>query len=554
MPTKKNLNFYDKKLRPWINQRLERAAIIGHTTHNQTKIWVRMKDEGDFVLLVSKTSFIDKNILMPECNINHLKNNKCSATIISYDNNPKRKALHAKYPMSLNYKNNDNSCIVNITNLKENKRYYYAVAKVNCLDATDLLWEIGHEQDCSFKTMELNPKEFSFGLYSCHMPYAQGIFYDKVDAHLWSSFSTELARDNASFVIGAGDQVYTDGNKNVDIWKWLEKVRDFNPTDEDMISWYRDIYRGYWGFPKLQEVYRSFPNYMIWDDHEIMDGWGSYTDKELSQKLDTVFRWENVEANTALANRMFLAAKKVYFEYQHSHNPKTDEDVYDYSFNGCGADFFTLDMRSNRSPTSILGGNQFIRLQEWCEYLINKDSHMPIFIVSPVPVVHLKDFAMNFLDWAVLFGARDDVTDHWEHNNHFDEFEKFLDLTFSFANELNRPLIFLSGDVHVGLIGKITSKKYPKVKAFQVTSSGITYAQLNGVSRKALEAAAKKEGFLKNNDQYKFTREWIYAENNFAIIRIKQDGKNLTEVEVSINGSSKNEEALQIHRINLLSL
>ena len=51
---------------------------------------------------------------------------------------------------------------------------------------------------------------------------------------------------------------------------------DLLPDEEEMLSWYRDIYRGYWGFESVQRVFESFPTYMIWDDHEIVNGWGSY--------------------------------------------------------------------------------------------------------------------------------------------------------------------------------------------------------------------------------------------------------------------------------------
>ena len=37
----------------------------------------------------------------------------------------------------------------------------------------------------------------------------------------------------------------------------------------------------------MQEVFESFPTYMIWDDHEIGDGWGSH---DLGENGDGVQR------------------------------------------------------------------------------------------------------------------------------------------------------------------------------------------------------------------------------------------------------------------------
>ncbi|MCK5828962.1 MAG: alkaline phosphatase family protein [Methylococcales bacterium] len=557
---KKNteLSFYHRKSRPWVNEPLDRAVIVGHTTINQTKIWVRMKEQGHYVLLISTRPIFEGDLLAINGSVHEKKKGKFTLTSHPVFKRAKDRVLYARYPFSLSF-DKDNTHVIEVLNLKEDSRYHYAVAKFiegeKKEGAGSFKWELGHENDVSFMTMKETYDSFNFGLYSCHMPYAHGVFEDKVDAHLWNDFSRELAREKARFVIGAGDQVYVDGNKNVNIWRWLEKVRDQAPSDSDMVSWYRDIYRGYWGFPKLQEVYQSYPNYMIWDDHEIMDGWGSYNDEELSQKIDTLFRWENVNDNVKLAKRMFIAAKKVYMEYQHAHNPSTKKEVWDYDFNGCGADFFVLDMRGHRTVNKILGSQQHARLNKWLGNLKDKKTNvLPIFIVSPVPVVHLKDIAMNLADWAVLFGTRDDVRDHWEHNSHTDELDQFLEDSFSTADKLGRPLVFLSGDVHVGLIAKIVSRKYPHVKAYQVTSSGISYEGLNSVSRMALEASAKKQGYIKGNKDYLYDRHWIYAGNNFSLIRIKQENNKLLEIEVSIQGNTGEDQSLQTYRVNLLSL
>jgi alkaline phosphatase D len=514
-----------------------------------------MKEEGRYMLLVSKRPFCSEGVLVPEGLLKKDKKDRFSVTCQLAFGKKKSVKLCGRYLFTLAYKT-DNTGVVDVLKLKEGRRYYYAVAKL--LDNAEtgrFEWELGHEKTASFMTMSKKSNNFSFGLYSCHMPYAHGIFEDKVDARLWDNFSQELDRDQARFIIGAGDQVYVDGNKKVNIWRWLEKVRDHQPTDADMVSWYRDIYRGYWGFPKFQEVYQSYPNYMIWDDHEIMDGWGSFTNEELSQEMDALFRWEDEKENTDLAYRMFDAAKKVYKEYQHSHNPSTKQDALDYSFDGCGADFFVMDMRSSRTVTEILGSAQTGRLNKWLASLEESSKNpLPIFIVSPVPVVHLKDIAMNIADWVSLFGTKDDVRDHWEHKLHKKELEDFLEASFSTANRLKRPLVFLSGDVHVGLIAKIANRNYPDVKAFQVTSSGISYAGLNNASRMALEAAAKKEGNIKGNKDYRYFRHWIYAGNNFSLIRVQKERGKLTEIEVSIHGNTGEDQPLQTHRINLLSL
>ena len=250
-------------------------------------------------------------------------------------------------------KDNDFTGVFELDKLKPDKTYYYAVLKIT--DNPPEV-EIGKDNILEFRTKPDKTNEVVFGLFSCHMPYKKN--GDLVNMHMWDSFYEILNDYKAHFIIGAGDQVYTDGNKKVSIWNWLEKVEDNLPDDEDeklkiMITWYRDIYRGYWGHLPIRKVFRQFPIYMIWDDHEIMDGWGSYTEKELADHLDTIWEWQNTEKNIDLANRMRDAAEKVYEEYQHSHNPTTPKNddeprQFDYSHT-CGfCSFYTLDMRGHR--------------------------------------------------------------------------------------------------------------------------------------------------------------------------------------------------------------
>ena len=346
------------------------------------------------------------------------------------------------------------------------------------------------------------------------------------------------------------------------VWNWLERVRDDNPTDDDMVSWYRDIYRGYWGIGALQSIHRSFPNYMIWDDHEIMDGWGSYTPDELSQKMDTLSRKEDEEENNRLAHRMKNAATRVYTEYQHSHNPPTDEGVFDYPFTACGCDFYVLDMRGYRTfkkggKHNILGKPQYERFGAWAQALDDSPNKGPIFVVSPVPTVHLKDFVSNILDWLAIFGARDDVRDHWEHNAHTQEYIDFMNACFDASQRTKRPLVFLSGDVHVGTIFKLGKKTHPDAKVYQVTSSAITYAALNDRSRAALGKGVKSEGEIKKNEMKTgiiYRRYFTYVQNNIAIFDVRMNGKGTTNLYVNIVGMDNDTGVTESKRVDLLKL
>lgn len=63
---------------------------------------------------------------------------------------------------------------------------------------------------------------------------------------------------HVDLVIADDDQVYTDGVSTLDIWRYLNyrmrRVGDSRdmPDEASILSWYRHIYRGYWGFASVQ--------------------------------------------------------------------------------------------------------------------------------------------------------------------------------------------------------------------------------------------------------------------------------------------------------------
>ena len=560
MAEEKDLSFYNFKNRNWASSRLDRGSIVGHTTSSDTKLWFRFKKSGIYLLIISKKN-LKKSILL-----NPIKNNN---TYEIYSEKEKSNiSLHCAYEVKVDGKTDFTSLLNSFENDSINKFdadtiYYYAAYNL-----TDNCWELGIEKSLFLKTMpknkEKNNWDITFGLYSCHMPFdSKNSSYS--DASMWDLMDKELSFSNARFVIGGGDQVYCDGVDHLNIWKWLKKVKKYNPTIENMYSWYRDIYRGYWGFPGVKSVHSKYPNYMTWDDHEIMDGWGSFKNKELSNQLDSFFEWENKKKNLKLANMMFKAASHVYKEYQHCHNPQREDvqDCYDYDFSTCGSDFFVLDMRGKRNfenNYTILGKEQLQRFKLWANNLEKKSSKTPIFIVSTVPMVHLKDFVSNILDWLPIFGARDDIRDHWQHESHGEEFLKILNIVFNLSHKTKRPLVILSGDVHIGGIFKLTSenKKYKHAKVFQLTSSAITYAAVTPFKFNLLAKATASNGVIgkqkDNKAAFKFERYLIFPQHNFSLINYKTTKNGLSQINVELIGKSEDNRVKESVRVNLLEI
>ena len=94
----------------------------------------------------------------------------------------------------------------------------------------------------------------------------------------------------------------------------------------------------YLGIPEVQDVYSRCPSFLMWDDHEIRDGWGSY-------KRD---------ATEVYRKQMLEAAAAVYGDYQLAHNPYAahgaglaDPGYYAFQYGEIG--FIVPDLRRHRS-------------------------------------------------------------------------------------------------------------------------------------------------------------------------------------------------------------
>jgi alkaline phosphatase D len=293
-----------------------------------------------------------------------------------------------------------------------------------------------------------------------------------------------------------------------------------------MVSWYRDIYRGYWGFEAIQKIFSDFPVYMIWDDHELGDGCGSYylnteNKKELKALLPSIGKdgKPTYEEGLELYNRMVNAAKQVYHEYQHSHNPATSNGQYDYGFylNDCA--FYFLDGRGyrniERSSYRILGEEQFNRFKEWLECDETK-SRKFLFVTVAVPIFHVRSIVANGIITDVIpHGLSDDLRDSWEHDLHDEERKKVTNLLFEAAGR-GQKVCILSGDVHIAAVFKLRNNGNV---IYQLTSSAITY-NIPRLSAWAFASFGALPEDGTTSDGYSFQRKALYTDSNFSIIKV----------------------------------
>ena len=514
-------SFIYKNDRPWPNNRLKRAAIVGHTTATSTRLWLRTAAPGDYTLLVYPAA-ADAN-----------------GSIFSDFKTVPYKALDAlpdvvrRVDFNVADYRHDATVVLDIDALQPLTEYRYALYGEEDGRRRILL---GQDRPYRFRTMPAQAAPLSFAFYSCHLPFQENLFGSTriVNMEMWDCLDEVMARHYAEdfrFAIAGGDQVYADGVPTLNIWKYLNKTMrkeagQLLPSHDEMLSWYRDIYRGYWGFPVLQQAYSSYPTYMIWDDHELKDGWGSDKLKDKGpDELDEIFparkekKLSRAECRQLL-ERMREAAMQVYAEYQHAHNPSTPAGQYDYGMVQGNSAFYVLDGRGqrdiNRSANRILGDAQLQRFADWLQAL--EPAVTPyLFVVSAVPLLHMKAAYVNDDTNAAfdLADLQDDLRDAWEHELHDAERQAVLAALFKTAARGIKVCI-LSGDVHASAVFRMVQPE-SKAVIYQLTSSAITYHKSRLLGW-LLGNTVPDHGV--SDDGYAFERLALYTDSNFALLRV----------------------------------
>ena len=127
----------------------------------------------------------------------------------------------------------------------------------------------------------------------------------------WEQFGEFVERSQPSFVLMMGDQVYMDEDEP-DIF---EEHLDSDPATRRKAM--AEKYRANWSRAVVRKLMSNLPTYMVWDDHDIRDGWGSSAGDSPTLAAQHP-RGAKIFAKT---NAYFEDARDVYWHFQGCHNP-----------------------------------------------------------------------------------------------------------------------------------------------------------------------------------------------------------------------------------------
>lgn len=239
---------------------------------------------------------------------------------------------------------------------------------------------------------------------------------------------------------------------------------------------------------------------MIWDDHEITNGWGSSSSHK-----------------EAPSQNIFKAARQAYVDFQHAHNPQNtaDPSTLYYGFHTSGCSFIFMDLRGHREIWNgrLLGEAQ----KTWIEDFIKNhcSATKVLFIISSVPLFHL-DTRLAWIPYS-------DITDQWSNEHNKIDRRWLMERLFKWMREdSRRQVIVLGGDVHVGTFAEARlldeSGNETELKIIQATSSPVSNKPASLLDMLLRRISASFETETESGQKMKVDISPRYVTRNFLMV------------------------------------
>jgi hypothetical protein len=321
--------------------------------------------------------------------------------------------------------------------------------------------------------------------------------------------------DGFSLLIGGGDQLYADSifTSPSDfplLWRFANRLSNkqrvllqLGSTWEQerarVLAGYVRLYCLNWGEGSgISEMLARVPCALTWDDHDILDGWGS---QELLQGCD-VYRMIYPEAARTFEafqlGREGCTGKSLPNPLLKNQPPPHYLQTLAFVGKDCELDLVLLDGRSGRTDTQVLSPEQTEALDAWRQQHVARSQGAPqrkrhVLVVTSVPLVYRRfsaEIELMASTAAVIReqGLRDDLLDLWESRLHRSERARLIKNLLTHSREAQCAVTILAGDVHVGAHGRITSREpehlvggKPMTVIEQLISSGIVHPPVGGL-------------------------------------------------------------------------
>ncbi len=261
---------------------------------------------------------------------------------------------------------------------------------------------------------------------------------------MWHRLLQEQDRQPFCLLLHGGDQLYADEvvEAHPALAAWADADMEDKPehafTDEMRTAAERYLFRRYCELCTQSDVARLLahvPSIMMWDDHDIIDGWGSH---------DTAM------LDSPVGKGLFAAARDMFLLFQ---TGRTEQDLdpangslttrHDFP----GFDVIAPDLRSERRPTRVMGPDGWAAVTR-----AFAASNTPRrLLMSSVPLLGPRLSWLERLIGLVpkLRRYEDDLRDQWQSRAHRAEWQRLLTLIDRTTAAGGSTFTVLSGEIHL---------------------------------------------------------------------------------------------------------
>lgn len=345
-----------------------------------------------------------------------------------------------------------------------------------------------------------------FSLSTATETYKSSLWYDVLNKH--------YTAQRYHVMLGGGDQIYCDAIKNSSelFHHWLEEKNPIKKHNQkltqDIKKSFHDFYinqylkwygKGFWVGTNgkiLEALFpiamASIPSINIYDDHDIIDGYGSYHDSTMG---------------TEMFKGVGNVAYQYYMLFQQQVSIKDDDEAYlkdpswilgknpgpwmgepshsVFTKLGKGIGFLGVDCRTERKLKTIVSKETYQLVFQRLQAEVKKDPSIKhLLVLLGVPIAYPR---LVWLEWLLnsvfLAPARtlaqkgiiakglvnefdgsvevlDDLNDHWCSKHHKRERNQLVGQLQKFGSSNGVRVTILSGDVHLAAVGRFKTKMH----------------------------------------------------------------------------------------------
>jgi len=265
---------------------------------------------------------------------------------------------------------------------------------------------------------------------------------------MWARLAAEHDRAPFSLLLHGGDQVYADEATHGHPLSedWPDRVPD-NPAPGALADLrahlrarFAERYIALAAAPQFAWLAARVPSLMVWDDHDICDGWGSL---------------KSSRTQSAVGQLIFAVAREMYLLFQHACVPGDLPPRFSdpqgahlgWSVAASGLRLIAPDLRGERGRRNVMGPGGWALV----DGAVAQAAPGRTLLLSSVPLLGPRLSILEALMVAVprMQKYEDDLRDQWQSRAHRAEWRRVLAAVSGMAEAPGQAVTVLSGEIHL---------------------------------------------------------------------------------------------------------